>query len=50
MLEFIARQLQDEPNRNARSLLTELKVRFGVRVHKRTLEKFLAEFRSKKNA
>ncbi|MEE8296999.1 MAG: helix-turn-helix domain-containing protein [Hyphomicrobium sp.] len=50
VLQFIARELQDDPDRNVRSLVTELEGRFGVRVHKRTLEKLLAERRSKKNS
>ncbi len=50
VLQFIEGELQDDPDRNGRSLVTELEGRFGVRVHKRTLEKLLAQRRSKKNA
>jgi transposase len=48
LLQLVERRLQQEPELSGGSLASQIEDRFGVAVHKRTLEKLLKELRSKK--
>ena len=50
ILAFVERQLEQEPELRAVQLQSRLEKELGASLHRRTLEKFLKEFRSKKNS
>lgn len=49
VVQFVERQLHEDPTRRARALVRQLEEQFGTRCHPRTLEKLLKDLRSKKN-
>ena len=48
--EFVEHQIQRDPGLSPGVLLSQLEERFNTSFHRRTLEKLLAELRSKKNS
>lgn len=48
--QFVAHRLQRDPQLGTRALHSQLKERFDLTCHPRTLERLLTELRSKKNA
>ncbi len=47
---FVEQQIQHDPHLSATSLRSQLEEQFSVSFHKRTIEKFLKDLRSKKNS